>query len=516
MSDLGIYDDLLTKIGRDHVLMTHQSCGLTPHPDYMRYSPEWRFYQASLEGGRPYLIDYLPSHPKERQQDFRERLERAYFPNHVQLTVNVYASHVYKQTIARDPQSEVLAEVYQDMDGKGTQADQFMESVLIKAQTFGVCHVLTNRREAPNGEIPINAAQERELGRKPFYQALTPLDLVDWQCDEWGRWKWVAIAELYQPERPSMIAPRPDPIYQYRVWYEDRWELYRPAMKAINEDGASESKLTLEMVESATHPCGEVPITSFYWGARRGTSPTAQSAIQDVAYANRRLCSIGSLIDEQIYQHVFNILCADEDTWEAAKSTSWSVAGMLKVSKDGVKPYYLGPPMDQVNFLRSEVEKTEGEIRRTTGIGHSGEASRAAHSGEALSYLWHDKGALLRKLAKRMHDGEKSMARHALAWMEAKLSKDWKASYPDRFNVDDLNRDLEQGHQILKLGVRGQALVAIQMDALKRSPALKDASEAQLDAIKQELETLEQANVTALLSAAQQAAQIAQAEPQES
>ncbi len=441
--------------------------GAPTHPLYREYADLWRFYRLSYAGGPDYCESFLFSHEKERLKDFKRRMQRAYYPNHTRLVVDTYASHLYRNTISRQPGSETIERLHDNMDLRGTAADQFYEKFARKVKAAGVAHILVDKTRAEDGTQPLTRAQEREAGIAPYAQIIDPEDLIDWRMDRHGRFVWAMIREPEPTSRGPFDAPDA-PRWRYRVWHKETWELY-----SLTEGESPEGKKTTsaQIVEWGRHPCGRVPIVSGFWGERRGCEPIATSAIQDLAPANRRLFNFVSLIDEQIYQHVFNVLCVPQTMWEQIKSQqgSFSVAGMIPVPDEGTRPFYLGPDVSQIGTIRSEIEKTENEVRRLSGLGYTGETSAAAHSGEALSYLQHDKNALLLKFGARMADVEAQVDELASLWMEMPHPEENDRSYPESYDIDGLSKELKQGQDLLSLGLGGKARAEVHKQAFTRS-----------------------------------------------
>jgi hypothetical protein len=440
----------------------------------------WREYRLAYEGGRPYIDRYLFQHDKERTKDYKVRVRRAVYPNHVGAVVDTYAAHLYREQIARQADSDTLVEMWADMDMLGTPADEFYEQVAQAVQVGGRCAVVVDRWDGESDSPILTRAQEQRAGRRPYAYLVGNEDLIDWEVDRRGRLLWVAVREWHTGEREPG-SPHQASVEHMRVWRRDRWELW---VEQVDEDGNGE----VVKIDEQEHPVGEVPVTLFFWGRRQGEQPVATSALRDLAPMNRRLFNHISLIDEQIYQYVFSILVMPTSTWDVVKNVNWSVSGGIPVKDDArIAPHYIAPKVDQLAAIRSEVTKTEEKIRQLSGLGRVNEENKSVQTGIALSYLTLDKDALLTKFGGRMARGETSIDRHAQAWMgqaPSEVSRD----YPTSFDPLDLQDELNNALKLISMGVQGEALVETVSQAL-RSWLGPKLSATELDRVLADLRT---------------------------
>src|SRR5699024_1506068 len=118
---------------------------------------------------------------------FSARLERAVYPNHIDVVVETYASHLFRQTPSRGGGSDMLHEFWKDIDNDSASADTFFHSVAQLVQVLGGIGVLVDRRD-PDGEDaqPQTRAEEMAVGRRPYAKIVRPQDVVDWDYGDDG------------------------------------------------------------------------------------------------------------------------------------------------------------------------------------------------------------------------------------------------------------------------------------------------------------------------------------------
>lgn len=417
------------------------------HPLYTQQLSQWTEHRMCYQGGPAYLAAYLARHTKERAEDFAARLKRAIHPNHARAVIDTYAAHLYRQPIPRTSTTAMLDALWADMDLLGTPADEFYERAAQLVQRGGRVAVVVDRLD-PDGGQALTRAQEQAAGRRPYAYAVDTEDILDWRVDRRGQLVWVAIRERVEDEREPMAAtssaPAPERV---RVWTRTDWRLLEVTK---GEQGPSTQE-----VARGEHPCGEVPVAFAFWGTRHGVEPLGDSALTDLAPMNRRLTNLVSLIDEQICQHVFSILAVPRSTWEALEQVNWSVSGSLPFHDETTHtPYYLAPDVGQIAAIRTEIEKTEEQIRMLSGLGRvNADTRHAVTSGIALSYITMDKDALLSKFGQRMSRLEAHVDKLALAWMAETGAA--AREYPTSFDPQDLDAELANAMKFASLKIPG-------------------------------------------------------------
>jgi hypothetical protein len=433
------------------------------HPQYDAHKSEWQEYRLAYEGGREYLKRYLPQHPKEPNEYYRERLARAVHPNHMRAIIDTYAAHLYREDIPRTATAgeDVLEEFWADVDMMGHDADAFFERAAQLVQQGGRMAIVVDRDD-PDGGIAQTRAQERSAGRRPYAYTVDTEDIVDWDVDRHGRFNWVMIREAADVDR-NWNAEHPGESHQYRVWTPEEWILLEE-VEVEDADGNVEKKLQVK--DRGDHPVGEVPVVMIYWGRRLGAQPLADSAIKDLAPMNRRLTNQHSLIDEQIHAHVFNIMAVPRSTYESLGQIDFSTYGAVPYDDDvSNPPYYLGPDVAQIEVIRKEIDKTEATIRQLSGLGRVNQETKHVQSGIALSYMTMDKDALLGKFASRMAKAELAVAQLAGAWMEQRAEA--SVDYPDKFDPVDLQNALKGALQFSSLQLGGEAAIENAIQAVR-------------------------------------------------
>lgn len=418
----------------------------------------WEFYRQSYEGGPEFLFKNLWRHPQERHVNYNRRLERAVHLNHVRVVVDTYSGHLYRKPFHRSldnvagPEAEMLEGFWLDVDRQGTASQQFFKKVFRRALFFGVQAVVVDRFDGqPQANPPQTLAEQQARGIRPYAYRVDPTDVVDWAQDEEGAFDWIVIREYKQPPR-TFAEPFEKLEERFRVWTRTGWELYR--VEAAEADENPDKKYRYVLEESGEHPCGQVPVVFCYVGEQVEQLPIAEPLVRDLAPLVRQLTNKLSLIDEQIYQHVFNILVAPEEVFESLQQTDWSSAGVLRwAGDDNKKPFYLAPSIDQLQAIRAEVRELEMAIRYLSGMGRQNEGQRVYISDTSLAFQTIDKRALLESLGRTMAETEREVSRLALLWQGLDPGEAPLPGFEIDLEPGEIEKTLTDGLRLIALGI---------------------------------------------------------------
>jgi len=134
----------------------------------------WEIMKA-VTLGTEYLREnseaFLPLEPREDYSAYLSRVNRAVFSPYTQRLIRAASGLILRKpiTLEGDPYwSEVFAK---DVDGCGSDLDEYARRTLICALTYGHCHTLVDF-PAPSGARSL--AEERALNRRPYWIEVDP------------------------------------------------------------------------------------------------------------------------------------------------------------------------------------------------------------------------------------------------------------------------------------------------------------------------------------------------------
>lgn len=430
------------------------------HQWYSALFDQWEFYRQSYEGGPEFLFKHLWRHPQERQKGYDRRLERAIHLNHIRVVVDTYSASLYRKPWARPieevptAEASVLEQFWADTDRLGTPMQEFSQRVFRRGLIFGVQAVVVDRWDGNTSKPFVSMAEQQESGMRPYAYRLDPTDVIDWKQDERGEFEWVMVREYHAQVREFYERPE-GPEELFRRWTKTGWELYsvtrKDPDKAVLKDSDVEYIYTL--LAEGTHPCGKVPVVFAHVGEQVESLPIAESLIRDLAPLVRQLTNKLSLVDEQIFQHVFNILVAPETVYDSLQQVDWSVAGVLPMGQGEERPFYLAPNITQIEAIRTEVRELELSIRFLSGLGRLNEGSRTYVSGSSLAFQTIDKRALLETLGRSMGEAEQQISRLALLWMGMDAGQAPLPGFTVDLEPGEIEKVLTDGLRLIAMGI---------------------------------------------------------------
>lgn len=460
------------------------------HALYARNAWWWRFWQICYEGGPDYynpdiaiswlwpiassqadestsqttpalrferyqLRSFLWPFNREENGDYDQRILRGFRANLCAPVVDAYTAHVFGKVVTRDVgAAPVLADVWDDVDMAGSNVDEWMQQGVTAAQIFGHAWAMIDvwpadgdvtRQAGGNGVRSL--ADEREVGVRPFVTWKSPLEVVDWEIDAFGKFGWV---KLWDP----VISPRERPgdrIAQrsaYRTLYADHWE--RTGVGEAHECSFCGAPVLAE----GPNPLGEVPVEVLYRKRVAGSvQPVGVSALESIAAIDREIFNLMSQKQLLLYEQGFPFLAVPDPAGRMSRiDVSVHRAVGFDPGQGGAAPTYVAPASDSVRVIDEQIAALVLQIRAIAGLSRGvSEQSIAARSGDALLVETHDKQALLGSLAHEAEDFEIRVWGRVARLMGQDFATRGYVRYPERYDVTRLGDDLDEVEKYLGL-----------------------------------------------------------------
>ena len=149
--------------------------------------------RAAYSGGDDFISrENLFSHCREREEEYTDRLARAYYLNYSSPIVDTYTFFLFKSPVTRkyDENSLRLTTFMANCDMKGTSFDEFIKnlvsSILVAGREFVVIDV-------PQ-QVTLTVQQELEANKRPYLYSIKTENVLDYEEDEEGV-IWIKYAE---------------------------------------------------------------------------------------------------------------------------------------------------------------------------------------------------------------------------------------------------------------------------------------------------------------------------------
>ncbi len=391
---------------------------------------------------------YLFKHQREDNLEYDERCTRA-----INLPVFQYIINVNASGILRNPPRRIVdinpfwPQYLQNCDLRGTTYDALMRQCLCLLFVFGRIHVLTDR---PKYNSPaLSRGEELYRGERPYCSIVTPLDLVDWECDARGNFLWIVIREIQlEPREPGQNQEQQ--IYQYRVFTQNEWQLWQKAKRTQYSQGK------FVLVDGGEHSLGRVPLDTMYAPLFETPSLAVESPLADILDLNRDIINKLSELDELERMQSFALLCVQE-TDTGVGELDISPFRCITTEAGTQMPQYIAPPTDLANGKWSRIIAKLFTIRQLASSSRGkAEYSKEERSGDALAIESEDKHNSMCAYATALEEFDWKVRKTASDWMG--MIEPTRAVYSKQFDVRSINTQIQEIAQLFNLGVKGDEL----------------------------------------------------------
>ena len=349
----------------------------------------WEIMKA-VTNGTEYLRDnseaFLPLEPREDYTAYLSRVNRAVFSPYTQRLIRAATGLIMRKpiTLLGDPYwTDIFAK---DVDGCGSDLDEYARRVLICSLTYGQSHILVDY-PAPTGALSL--AEERAQNRRPYWIEIDPTNIYGWRLDRevnYGSLIQVRIAE-------KAVVPSGEfgeqVFDQVRVIEPGKYSIYRkvsPKKDLINLQDTTyagnfdgpENEKDYELVDSGAFSLGEVPLVSVYSG--KTDTLTSKPPLLDIAYLNlahfqRQADLIHSL--HVASQPLLVMEGWDDQTKDMSISVNYAMA-----TQPGNKIYYVEPAASAFEAQAAEIQELQLQMA-TLGISTLSQQKFVAESADA-------------------------------------------------------------------------------------------------------------------------------------
>ena len=349
----------------------------------------WEIMKA-VTNGTEYLRDnseaFLPLEPREDYTAYLSRVNRAVFSPYTQRLIRAATGLIMRKPITLVGDSYWTDIFAKDVDGCGSDLDEYARRVLICSLTYGQSHVLVDY-PAPTGALSL--AEERAQNRRPYWIEIDPTNIYGWRLDRevnYGSIIQVRIAE-------KAVVPSGEfgeqVFDQVRVIEPGKFSIYRkvsPKKDLINLQDTTyagnfdgpENEKDYELVDSGVFSLGEVPLVSVYSG--KTDTLTSKPPLLDIAYLNlahfqRQADLIHSL--HVASQPMLVLEGWDDQTKDMSISVNYAMA-----TQPGNKVYYVEPASSAFEAQTNEIQELQLQMA-TLGISTLSQQKFVAESADA-------------------------------------------------------------------------------------------------------------------------------------
>lgn len=384
--------------------------------------------RQAYAGGEEFISrENLFSHCRERDEEYVDRLSRAYYLNYSSPIVDTYSFFLFKTPVQRTYNDSLRMKMFmENCDLKGTSFDEFIKnlvsSILIAGREFVVLDVPRVETNTVLDELVAN--------KRPYVYSIKTENVLDFEEDERGL-VWIKYIETRSNKNGSWDYEGDSTSDVIVIWGRGFYQVY-------TEKG--------ELLENIKLSIDFVPIVEIKF-------LEGDSLIKDIARVNRALFNWCSLLDEILYRQTFSWLVIPGDKSESLQEkkigTSWAWT-FDPESKHA--PQFISPDASQASTLETRCEKAISEIYRIANLDWAN-SQMANKSGIAKAYDFMNVNKALSALAYSLQEGEKKLfklfakyygAETDLSDSELKGEYDIYIQYPSEFSYTALSEKLSR------------------------------------------------------------------------
>ncbi|MPQ56294.1 phage portal protein [Duganella sp. FT27W] len=440
------------------------------HPQYEENLKHWEFLAATYKGGRDWFTEEnVFRYVKEGEQEYKDRVDRAYRFNHSHEVVDLLNKYLFKQNITRnDADAPASVKEFWKLSTKaGLKINDFARQVGRKASILGrLAIVVDNKAKRPTTEI-ISQADAKTAGLRTYAYAVGPAQLLDYSYDEDGGLNWVLIQEVVRDDVDPMESSGKE-MPRYRIWTKNEWRLFEE-----RQVGRTNKTRVVE-VGQGIHGLGEVPVIihDHFITDDEYTSP---GLIDDVAYLDRAVANYLSNLDAIIQDQTFSQLAMPAQNVLPGTDNYNAMLDMgtkrifLYDGEGGARPEFISPDPKQAQMILAVIDKIINEIYHTVGL--AGERTKQDNSmgidnssGVAKAYDFERVNALLQAKADSLELFENRLARLVAKWNGEALT-DNIVSYPDNFDTRGLYDEFDLAARLMLIdapkGIRQEQMKSV-------------------------------------------------------
>ena len=399
------------------------------HPQYEDREDKWSFFLQSYEGGYNYFSEEnLFTHEREPYKNYKFRLDRIFDINLCEKVISVYTGYLFKKAPVRDYQGdEAFEEFESNVDLCETDINEFFQNISDLSKLFGHVGILIDKPRV-NGDVVSKADDVL-----PYYTIVYPTNLIDWHTDEHNRYEWIRIKEKSNEKADPFQSRQNQTVY--RTYTKNEWYIH-------NEDG--------DMIDRGEHNLGQVPYVTVYNRKLKRYPLFGWSLIEDIAYINRAIVNIASLILEFVYRQCFSQLVLPESAVPREEESQGEIVmgtdNAIVISDDTtVEPEYLTPPTEPMDFLRQYTQDLREAIYQLAKI-EAPSFEPTEQSGKSKAWDFHQTNSSLATQAHFLQEAERKCAKIWHKWIDKEF--DGYIEYPEEFDIQALNTELENALRI--------------------------------------------------------------------
>lgn len=413
------------------------------HPEYVNHVSQWQFFGATYQGGRQWFNENVFKYFREGENEYRDRVSRAYRFNHSKEVVDLLNKYLFKQNIVRSEDApSSVQEFWKKATRGGSSINELAKQISKHCSIYGRVGIVIDRQKADTDVVTLKDEKSGKV--RTYAYIVNPEDMLDYSFDDEGNLNWILVRETFRDDSDPFDVTNVDPQVRYRLWTRTSWHLFQEEREESNG-----KKTGFKEVSSGEHNLGEVPVvladnllTDEQYGA--------PSLINDIAYLDRAcanyLSNLDAIIQDQTFSQLVmpaqNVMAGSEDAQQLVEMGTKRVF-LYDAAGSNHAPQYIAPDPSQAHIILEVVSRIIKEIYNSVGLASErtnkdNAVSMDNSSGVAKAYDFERVNALLSAKADSLQAIENKIAQIVALWNGDKKIEDEVVQYPDNFDTRGL------------------------------------------------------------------------------
>lgn len=418
----------------------------TTHPMYEQYKTEWEFYLAAYEGGTKMANEKMIfRHPREHEDDWRERVKRSHYHNYCERLVDFFTDFIYAETIDRNggKGDDFFGEFIQDVDKKGEGIDDFMRVACDDMQIFGMLYILVDMPRIDPTDTPMSKLQVQARGIQPYWVTIRPAEILDWVVDDFERFIYVKRYQTVTEFDPTSMTKKT--LVRFTEWTAE-------VIQITDVDLTEKSKPKITKHAPIANKLGEVPIEVLRYKRSKDDAFMGNSFLRDLAHNNREVLNLTSLEQEFLYKQCFNVMAMERDTnltLAEQQDGEWGLSNVLFYPQGAKAPHYVVPDAKPAEFISKARDTCVHEMYKRAAqdmVNELFNGHKSSGFSKSMSF-----STTVPYIASRADALEKCEGR-LLTLTYKYMKQEWKGKikYKDRYEITNMTDALAQMIQMFK------------------------------------------------------------------
>ena len=402
---------------------------LNTHPNYDDVAAQSEYLFRSYIGGEvyregQYLTHYIGEDSGPGDQ-YRKRLFSTHLDNHVQTTVDIYRSFLFREAPVRNLgkllDNPLVNEWVMDTDQEGQGMNSFLKTANDLAMVMGSVWILVDK---PSYKVE-TAAEEEQLGIRGYAAVYNPMHVLDWH---------------YERNIAGKMTLR-----YYMIITEWSEEQVQRIKIQKDSDGNPEAVVDVQVFDN---PLGYIPFIQ-HAPIKSPVKGVGLSIVSDVADAQRYIYNLLSELEQTIRISSHPTLVKTTDT--SAAAGAGAIINMDIELDPGLRPYLLQPTSQGITGILDTVEKVSDSIKRMTHTSAVQAQRGTPISGVALQTERQLLNAKLSDIADTLQETELQLWKIWFDWQAIDQPEDFSIEYSKSFDMRDNHAEVELYKKALEL-----------------------------------------------------------------